>query len=63
LQGHLQRLPAADAKSRAVVAQMKEDESKHAHTALEAGGAQLPWPVPNLMRLASKAMTRSTYWI
>jgi ubiquinone biosynthesis monooxygenase Coq7 len=63
LAGHLARLPAADAKSRAVVRQMKEDESAHAATALDAGGAALPFPVPPLMRLASKVMTGTTYWI
>lgn len=63
LDGHLSRLPEADAKSRAVVEQMKEDESKHATTAIEAGGAELPRPIRQLMRLASKVMTKSTYWI
>ncbi len=63
LEGHLSRLPEADARSRAVVEQMKEDESKHATTALNAGGAELPRPVRQLMRLASKVMTKSTYWI
>jgi ubiquinone biosynthesis monooxygenase Coq7 len=63
LEGHLSRLPAADLKSRAVVQQMKEDESKHANRATEAGGAELPFPVPHLMRLASKVMTRTTYWV
>lgn len=63
LEGHLERLPAADAKSRAVVEQMKEDESKHATTAVNAGGTELPFPLPRLMRLASKVMTRTTYWV
>ncbi len=63
LEGHLKRLPEADAKSRAVIEQMKEDESKHATTALDAGGAELPWPVRRLMRTASRVMTGTTYWI
>ena len=63
LEGHLQRLPAADAKSRAVVEQMISDEAAHATTALQAGGAQLPEPVRRLMGMASKVMTGTTYWI
>lgn len=63
LEGHLSRLPAGDAKSRAVVEQMKEDESRHATTATDAGGAELPLPVRRFMRLASKVMTGTTYWL
>lgn len=63
LDGHLQRLPAEDARSRAVLAQMKEDEGEHAATALAAGGQLPPRPIAGLMRLASKAMTRTTYWL
>src|SRR5262245_42291577 len=42
LEGHLGRLPATDEKSRAVVAQMKEDEARHATTAQQHGAADLP---------------------
>jgi ubiquinone biosynthesis monooxygenase Coq7 len=63
LENHLVRLPAADAKSRAILAQMKEDEAKHATTALEAGAAELPEPVKRLMRLASRVMTETAYYI
>ena len=63
LGSHLERLPTADYKSRAVLEQMRIDEAAHATTALEAGGATLPWPVPTLMRLASKVMTETAYWI
>ncbi len=63
LEDHLARLPAADAKSRAIFAQMKEDEAKHATTALEAGAAELPEPVRRLMRLASRVMTTTAFWI
>ncbi|HEX5515396.1 MAG TPA: 2-polyprenyl-3-methyl-6-methoxy-1,4-benzoquinone monooxygenase [Gammaproteobacteria bacterium] len=63
LDGHLTRLPETDDKSRAVVEQMKEDERKHATTATNAGGAELPLPVRQLMRLASKVMTKTTYWV
>ncbi len=57
LASHLQRLPEADADSRAVVAQMKADEARHADDARAAGGAELPLPVRGLMRLAAKVMT------
>lgn len=63
LEGHLGRLPAGDQKTRAIVEQMKEDERKHATTATDAGGAELPFPVRQAMRLASKVMTKTTYWL
>lgn len=63
LAGHLDRLPEADAKSRAIVEQMKEDEARHATTAIEHGGAELPAPVRGLMKLTSKVMTKTAYWI
>jgi len=63
LEGHLQRLPQQDQKSRAILEQMKIDESKHATTALEAGGAELPPPVKRFMSLTSIIMTRTAYWL
>ena len=57
LASHMSRLPAGDAASRALVAQMKEDEAHHAEEALAAGGAPLPAPVRGLMRVAAKVMT------
>jgi len=54
---HLERLPLADAESRAIVAQMREDEARHARSAEEAGAATLPAPVRWLMRGAAKVMT------
>ena len=63
LGGHLDTLPEADTKSRAVVAQMQEDEARHAKTALAHGGAELPVPVRRLMTLMSKVMTRTAYWV
>ena len=59
LAGHLQRLPEADLASRAVVAQMKDDEARHADAALAAGGAALPAPVRWLMNAAARVMTRT----
>ncbi|MBK8187275.1 MAG: 2-polyprenyl-3-methyl-6-methoxy-1,4-benzoquinone monooxygenase [Cellvibrio sp.] len=63
LEEHLQKLPADDQQSRAVVTQMLEDEAKHAQTALDAGGYRFPAPVKTLMSLASRAMTKTSYHI
>jgi len=61
LNDHLTELPAQDAKSRAIVEQMKADEIKHAETAIEHGGAPLPVPVKQAMRLTSKVLTFAAY--
>jgi ubiquinone biosynthesis monooxygenase Coq7 len=63
LENHLQRLPSQERKSRAVLEQMKEDEIHHATVALEAGGAELPAPIKLAMKLTSKLMTRSVYYL
>lgn len=63
LEGHLQRLPAEDRKSRAVVEQMREDESRHGTSAMQHGGAELPEPAKAAMRLSSKVMTETAFWI
>ena len=63
LEGHLQKLPPQDRKSRAILEQMKIDEAHHGDTARRAGGVPLPSPVRGLMKLASKVMTTTTYWL
>ncbi|MDH5436024.1 MAG: 2-polyprenyl-3-methyl-6-methoxy-1,4-benzoquinone monooxygenase [Gammaproteobacteria bacterium] len=63
LESHLQQLPPQDDKSRAILAQMKEDESHHATLALNAGGAELPTPIKKIMQATSKIMTQTTYHI
>lgn len=60
LDRHIERLPAADHKSRAILGAIRADESRHGGDALRAGGAVLPKPVKRLMRLASKVMTATT---
>jgi ubiquinone biosynthesis monooxygenase Coq7 len=57
LQSHMQRLPENDQASRAIVAQMKADEIRHAQEAQVAGAAALPAPIQGLMRVAAKVMT------
>jgi ubiquinone biosynthesis monooxygenase Coq7 len=63
LQGHLERLPESDAASRAIVAQMKDDEVRHAEAATDLGGMELPLPVRMAMRLAARVMTRTAHYI
>jgi 3-demethoxyubiquinol 3-hydroxylase len=63
IEGHLQNLPPQDQKSRAILEQMKIDEAKHATTALHHGGAELPLPVKLAMKLTSKILTKTAYWI
>jgi ubiquinone biosynthesis monooxygenase Coq7 len=63
LAGHLDRLPAADARSRAIVEQMRDDERRHADDARDAGGHDLPLPVRWLMRGAAKVMTTTAHRI
>lgn len=63
LEGHLQRLPAEDLKSRAILAQMAEDEGRHATSAIKHGAAELPAPVRLAMQAASKVMTGTAFWI
>jgi ubiquinone biosynthesis monooxygenase Coq7 len=57
LASHMDRLPPSDQASRAIVAQMKEDEARHAREAQHAGATELPLPVKGLMRAAAKLMT------
>lgn len=63
LDGHLKRLPAADHRSRAIVAQMRSDELAHAAAAVRLGAAELPRPVGMAMRVASGFMTRLAYYL
>ena len=62
LQSHLDKLPDADQRSKEILSRMKEDEKRHADRALAAGGHQYPTFIRGLMTLASKIMTKTTYW-
>jgi ubiquinone biosynthesis monooxygenase Coq7 len=57
LESHLERLPQSDARSRAIVEQMKIDEQGHADLAHDLGAAELPKPVREMMKLTSKVLT------
>lgn len=63
LEEHLRRLPREDARSRRVLEQMKRDEMRHGDTAEAAGAVELPVPVRLLMKLTSRVMTRTAYWL
>jgi 3-demethoxyubiquinol 3-hydroxylase len=63
LESHLKLLPENDAKSRAIIEQMRLDEAEHAASAIQHGGVALPKPVRAAMQAASKTMTTSTYYL
>ena len=58
---HLQKLPAQDTRSRAIVAQMQSEEAAHGLAAKNAGATELPPPIPSLMRIASALMKTVAY--
>jgi 3-demethoxyubiquinol 3-hydroxylase len=63
LRGHLDRLPAADTHSRAIVLQMTHDEMQHGAAAAALGGKELPFPLRAAMRLTARLMTEGSYWL
>ena len=63
LNGHLSELPAADQRSRAIVAQMRDDEAAHGASAQAMGATDLPLPVRKAMRGMAKLMTGTAYYI
>jgi ubiquinone biosynthesis monooxygenase Coq7 len=63
LESHLGSLPPEDARSRAIVEQMRDEEAKHGESAVDAGAAELPAPVKRLMRVTAKVMTKTAYWV
>lgn len=63
LAGHLDRLPPEDSRSRAIVAQMKDDEARHGVAAQRAGAVELAGPVRATMRAAAKVMTTTAHYI
>jgi ubiquinone biosynthesis monooxygenase Coq7 len=61
LRGHLEKLPRNDARSRAIVKQMRDEEERHGSNARNAGAAALPGPIRGLMRLSARIMTVTAY--
>ena len=60
---HLETLPVSDAKSRAIVAQMRSDEAAHGAAAQALGATEIPLPLRGLMRAVSKLMTSTAYYL
>ncbi|MGA7964459.1 MAG: 2-polyprenyl-3-methyl-6-methoxy-1,4-benzoquinone monooxygenase [Gammaproteobacteria bacterium] len=63
LNGHLKRLPEADQASRRVLEQMRTDEAQHGRNAHNAGARRPPPTVRLAMRLVSRVMTTTAYWL
>lgn len=63
LDGHLERLSERDARTRAVIETMRDEEAGHARKAEELGARELPEAVKGAMRAASRVMTASSYWV
>ena len=63
LTGHMEDLPPADTKSRAIVEQMRDDEARHGAMAQASGATDLPWPVRSAMRAAAGVMKAIAYRI
>jgi ubiquinone biosynthesis monooxygenase Coq7 len=61
LDDHLETLPAPDQRSRAIVAQMKEDEARHADMAVEQGARTLPAPIQGFMAMTAGLMKIIVY--
>jgi len=63
LAGHLTQLPQQDAKSRAIVAQMRADEAAHGKAAQDLGALEAPAPVKAAMSAIAKVMTTTAYYL
>ena len=63
LDRHLDDLPPGDARSRAIVTEMRADEARHGVNALKAGGAAFPEGVKQAMTVVSRLMTETAYRI
>lgn len=63
LAGHLARISVNDTQSRVILEEMQADEARHGESGRAHGAATLPVPVKQMMRIVSRAMTRTSYWI
>ncbi len=61
LDSHLDGLPPEDARSRAIVETMRDEEEEHGENAVNAGAAELPEPVKRLMKITARVMTKTAY--
>jgi 3-demethoxyubiquinol 3-hydroxylase len=60
---HLRELPAGDVRSREIVRQMRCDEIAHAETAVRLGARELPRSAKFVMKIASRVMTCTAYYV
>lgn len=63
LAGHLEKLPVQDARSRAIVEQMRVDEIAHGAAAQNLGAVDMPLPVRVVMKGMAKVMTSTAYYV
>jgi 3-demethoxyubiquinol 3-hydroxylase len=63
LENHLNQLADVDLKTRTIVSQMQQDEAAHANEAIQLGASELPAPIKAGMRIASKIMTSTAYYV
>lgn len=63
LESHLKRLPVQDHRSWKILEQMKQDEMRHAKTAAALGARELPTLIKLAMKLSSRVMTRTAYYV
>jgi len=63
IENHIARLAVEDERSWKILEQMRLDEIDHANTAVRLGARELPSPVKQIMWLASKAMTKTAYYV
>jgi ubiquinone biosynthesis monooxygenase Coq7 len=63
LASHLERLPPQDAKSRAIVDQMRVDEIAHGAAANALGALEVPVPAQKAMQAMAKVMTATAYYL
>lgn len=61
LEDHLEKLPPGDARSQAILDQMKTDEAKHASMAEAAGARDLPEPIRRAMTFTAGVMKALAY--
>ena len=63
IEGHKARLAEEDRRTWKILEQMRLDEVSHADTAVRLGARELPTPIKQIMWLASKAMTKTAYYV
>ncbi|MDB5961004.1 MAG: demethoxyubiquinone hydroxylase family protein [Massilia sp.] len=63
LDSHLASLPVQDARSRAIVTQMRDDEAAHGAAAQALGAIEVPAPARAAMTAMAKVMTSTAYYL